>query len=1044
MLTGGDAFARVPLRRELQPETATDWRARMQTRLPQLRARPSAAFVVPRDRVLSRDYFVESGFERPIVVSAPQQVGLQVPAVGALSLEDLEKSIGSERPIRAIDVASQLELAEDWKLREWVAFFKQPPAARTRVLNLLSLECGSSKLARIVRPPTVVDEIGWVEALWPRANKADRARRPRVQLYTLMSCAESYTDFHVDFCGSSVWYHLYQGRKIFLLIPPTDANLRAYFEFQAQYKFGESDFLRHRMDDVSYVEVCAGDTFLLPSGWIHAVYTPEDAIAFGGNFLTGFHIQLQLRCYAIEDALHVAKLFRFPQFEAVHWYAAGFYARSLQQRVAQSQAQSHGQLKKGGGPAGASARKAAAVSPWELKQLAALVAELEKWLGSACSDVSVARICKTAGGCASPEALLANMRHNLAVVAAEPATNTVDAAPVVATAVGTTAQPRLNEAKTSVAGSSPCPSTTSNSSSSASSSESSSSASTAVGGISGEEPADSVDDDGADDAESNTSESDASDVELAYPRLPSAPVDALLAIRRRARRDELKLTRLAKDDVVQQARQHQREHLEQLQRGKPKRSSSAATAGSAGASSRKAKPQKRTKTSTTAPAPTAGPSSLSSSSTTLGSKAPSSSRKSASEPTLEAAAPGAAVEPWVFDCSCGSSGKNLDDGSLMAQCDSCKTWVHHACALKPGQTELADKFVCFRCDEWYFECVCGVKGANLDDGNPMIECDRCHVWQHTLCNGVLDGDAAQKNYECSKCRSAKPKAKSKTSSKARAKAKAGAQSQRSASSAPASKQRRHSALSGQQRRRSDSKSKSSAGVGVALESPTLLSPAAAAVAVVKGANRLTTLPQPPPTPPPLLAPAPSPPPPPPSPPSTPPPPSATPLPASRGLSVPHKAANGSGFLSSTVARPSATHVRQRSSSASNGSRADAKRSQSSSGGSTQRSSTGHASGGYSSRTDAHADDDRHAAADILSELSALRRPSLPAAATHRDRHPSLASPSATGHGGSGWSKSGGGHPSGYVSGSSSSGLKRKGESARDRLEKKLKKKKKLR
>jgi F-box/leucine-rich repeat protein 10/11 len=112
-----------------------------------------------------------------------------------------------------------LELAEDWKLKEWVEFFSEPAHERKRILNLLSLECGSTKLARVVRPPTVVKEIGWVEALWPRATKADRARMPRVQLYTLMSCAESYTDFHVDFCGSSVWYHLYQGRKVSIFMP---------------------------------------------------------------------------------------------------------------------------------------------------------------------------------------------------------------------------------------------------------------------------------------------------------------------------------------------------------------------------------------------------------------------------------------------------------------------------------------------------------------------------------------------------------------------------------------------------------------------------------------------------------------------------------------------------------------------------------------------------------------------------------------------------------------------------------------------------------
>lgn len=156
------------------------------------------------------------------------------------------------------------------------------------------------------------------------------------------------------------------------MIPPTDANLRAYFEFQAQYKFGESDFLANHMNDVSYVEVAASDTFLLPSGWIHAVYTLEDSITFGGNFLTGYHIHMRLRCRTVEDALHLAKLFRFPQFEAVHWYAAGFYARSLQQNVFQHQHHHHHHHQQQQQPSkkvdsGASARKIAAVSQWELK-----------------------------------------------------------------------------------------------------------------------------------------------------------------------------------------------------------------------------------------------------------------------------------------------------------------------------------------------------------------------------------------------------------------------------------------------------------------------------------------------------------------------------------------------------------------------------------------------------------------------------------------------------------------------------------------------------
>ena len=51
-------------------------------------------------------------------------------------------------------------------------------------------------------------------------------------MYALMSPASSYTDFHVDFGGSSVWYHILQGRKIFLAAPPTKENW-ALFELWA-------------------------------------------------------------------------------------------------------------------------------------------------------------------------------------------------------------------------------------------------------------------------------------------------------------------------------------------------------------------------------------------------------------------------------------------------------------------------------------------------------------------------------------------------------------------------------------------------------------------------------------------------------------------------------------------------------------------------------------------------------------------------------------------------------------------------------------------
>lgn len=36
-------------------------------------------------------------------------------------------------------------------------------------------------------------------------------------------------------------------------------------------------------------------------------------------------------------------------------------------------------------------------------------------------------------------------------------------------------------------------------------------------------------------------------------------------------------------------------------------------------------------------------------------------------------------------------------------------------------------------DDWWFDCHCGVKGKNWDDGVKMISCERCHRWQHLKC-----------------------------------------------------------------------------------------------------------------------------------------------------------------------------------------------------------------------------------------------------------------------------------------------------------------------
>ena len=49
----------------------------------------------------------------------------------------------------------------------------------------------------------------------------------------------------------------------------------------------------------------------IPTGWIHAVFTPSDSVVIGGNFLHGLNIRRQLSIYDIEVATGVPAKFRY-------------------------------------------------------------------------------------------------------------------------------------------------------------------------------------------------------------------------------------------------------------------------------------------------------------------------------------------------------------------------------------------------------------------------------------------------------------------------------------------------------------------------------------------------------------------------------------------------------------------------------------------------------------------------------------------------------------------------------------------------------------
>ncbi len=223
----------------------------------------------------------------------------------------------------------------EMSMKEWEEYYTSPN--RTKKLNVISLEFSYTKLEPHVIAPKVVRQIDWIDSVWPRHLKEDQTettndmrfmKYPKVQKYCLMSVKGCFTDFHIDFGGTSVWYHIIKGKKVFWLIPPTETNLKTYENWTLSGRQGDV-FFGDIVEKCGMITLEAGNTFFIPSGWIHAVFTPEDSLVFGGNFLHSFAIEKQIRVAQIEEMTKVPQKFRFPFFTELQWYALDKYVYAL-------------------------------------------------------------------------------------------------------------------------------------------------------------------------------------------------------------------------------------------------------------------------------------------------------------------------------------------------------------------------------------------------------------------------------------------------------------------------------------------------------------------------------------------------------------------------------------------------------------------------------------------------------------------------------------------------------------------------------------------
>eukprot|EP00538_Stauroneis_constricta_P013055 CAMPEP_0119548762 /NCGR_PEP_ID=MMETSP1352-20130426/2602_1 /TAXON_ID=265584 /ORGANISM="Stauroneis constricta, Strain CCMP1120" /LENGTH=617 /DNA_ID=CAMNT_0007594115 /DNA_START=83 /DNA_END=1936 /DNA_ORIENTATION=- len=306
---------------------------------------------------------------KPILVKdTPGSIGMKTRSFAKreVTVRDIADIIGHHYPVHVIDVEHQEEL-EGWTLTDLVEYFEDEErllyqhkkemeklaqsqtnrsrrrrkaaekcmnrtANKPRVLNQISLEFSKTPLMERIASPQFVRELDWIDHAWPGFDERNEATEyPNVQYYCLTSAGGCYTDFHIDFGGTSVWYHILQGKKVFCLIPPTDQNLAAYEEWLCRADQNElflPDMIQNQ-EEVLRLTLEAGQTMIIPAGYIHAVYTPADSVVLGGNFLHGMDIAMQLKIHCIEARTKVQEKFRFPFYLPLHFYAGGMYLKKL-------------------------------------------------------------------------------------------------------------------------------------------------------------------------------------------------------------------------------------------------------------------------------------------------------------------------------------------------------------------------------------------------------------------------------------------------------------------------------------------------------------------------------------------------------------------------------------------------------------------------------------------------------------------------------------------------------------------------------------------
>ncbi|XP_073685296.1 lysine-specific demethylase 2B-like [Garra rufa] len=123
------------------------------------------------------EYVQKEALRAPLVFKAKDGLGIRMPDP-EFTVSEIKGLVGSRRAVDVMDVSTQK--GSEMSMAQFVRYYETPEDERDRLFNVISLEFSHTKLENLIKRPTVVDLVDWVDNMWPRHLKQKQTEATNV------------------------------------------------------------------------------------------------------------------------------------------------------------------------------------------------------------------------------------------------------------------------------------------------------------------------------------------------------------------------------------------------------------------------------------------------------------------------------------------------------------------------------------------------------------------------------------------------------------------------------------------------------------------------------------------------------------------------------------------------------------------------------------------------------------------------------------------------------------------------------------------------